>query len=93
MSNYETIIPNTLKVGDTIEYKINFGWSEDEVDTARISALEPTKTPRGKDGLGQQDQVDWNLVDQNRCLVMLNGSAVNSWIYSKQIIRVIPKPS
>ena len=92
MSNYETMIPSTLKVGDTIKYKINFGWSDSEVDTARISVLEPTKTARGKDGLGQQDQVDWNLVRQNKCMIMLNGSGVNSWIYSEQIIGKIPNP-
>jgi len=64
------------------------GWGRDEPKTVKVTALSPTKSVRGKDIIEEVEEVDWERITDNRCIVSLD---TGNWAYGEQI-EPAPKP-
>ena len=70
---------NMLKVGDKVMWRGSF--NQDEPKVATVETIEVTKQPNEKEG-DSVDEVSWDMVKQNRVVVVLDN---NKWAYSNQI--------
>lgn len=70
---------NTVKIGDTVMWRGDFGRGKPE--PVKVVGMELTETPRAKYGVSV-DEALWSSVKTNRVIFTLDN---NKWAYGEQI--------
>ena len=71
---------NSIKVGDTIQYRGCFGM--DDPKSAKVTAIDVSEFPRDKNG-DSVTQVSYGIVEQDRATFSLDD---NHWCYGSQVV-------
>tara|TARA_Y100000296_G_scaffold79690_1_gene104050 strand:- start:229 stop:495 length:267 start_codon:yes stop_codon:yes gene_type:complete len=74
----------TLKVGDYVGYRANYGLSELQV--GKVTALTVTTEPHSKVGT-DVDEVSWDVVERDCCIATIDNGpgTLPSWAYGTQV--------